>query len=87
MIEILCHAEPDAVVLEIVGPVHESAAAMLQSCIQAATEAGLPRVVLDLRRVTRLDPLALAALATCMQVLEGETGCTLELHGAGLATT
>jgi anti-anti-sigma factor len=52
MIEVRCRAEAETIVLELVGEVCLVTAPVVASCIDAALDADVARVVLDLRDVT-----------------------------------
>ena len=55
MIEIRCHTEPDGLVVEIVGDLTAATAPVLASCLDAAVDAEMPRLILDVRSVRRID--------------------------------
>jgi anti-anti-sigma regulatory factor len=55
VIEIRCHSEPDALVVEIEGDLVETATPLLRSCVDAAFDAGMCNLVVDLGAVRRMD--------------------------------
>jgi anti-anti-sigma regulatory factor len=61
MIEIRCHSEPGTLVLEVLGDVC-AAGPVLASSLDAACEAGVPNVIVDLRAVGTVDSATTATL-------------------------
>src|SRR3954471_5007256 len=61
MIEILCHSERDALVLEIVGELH-GAGPVLHSCLEAAKDTDVATIILDLSAAGALDDATVATL-------------------------
>lgn len=55
MIEIRCHSEPDGLVVEIVGDLTTATATVLDACLEAAIDAGMPALILDVHAVRRID--------------------------------
>jgi len=55
MIEIRCHTEHDGLVVEVVGDLTAASASVLDSCLDAAIEAEMRDLVLDVGAVRRID--------------------------------
>ncbi|MEN3271876.1 MAG: hypothetical protein V7636_637 [Actinomycetota bacterium] len=80
MIEIRCHAESDALVVEVIGELTAVTEPMLRSCLDAAAEADMKKLVVDLRSVRRIDrPVAEALLDLDEQLVR--QGGSLSLRG------
>ena len=69
MIEIRCRTELGALVVEVVGELTAASAPILTSCLDAAIEAELRAVVVDVGAVRRIDRPAAVALLELDQQL------------------
>ncbi len=80
-----------AAVVRLDGPITVATAWKLVARVAEAVERGETRLLLDLTRVTALDPAGVAALLEAQRLVEQRPGGTLALHAnrlvAGILTT